>query len=645
MIEEKKIELGLRVRSAPMTVNEKDRTVDVTFATETPVLDRDWNISPRQDGYYNEILSCKPDHIRMERIQAGAPVLDTHNRYSLEAILGVVERCEVSNNRCDATLRFSERAEVEPIYQDVKNGIIRNISCGYRVYAYQQEGVDANGIPNMRAIDWEPSEISFVPVQADPKSGVRSENETKYQSIILTNHRQMTPEEQAALDAANANAAGASSGAGAGATVDVEKERSQAAGAERQRVQDITLAVRTAKLEPAFADKLIADGVSIDKARELVIAKFAEADPHKPAGSVSMQGDEKDKQRADMTSAILNRVNPSMAPTDKLTEGARNYKQLSMLEMCKERMDAHGVSHKGISKDELVTRALTSTDYPILLQDAINKTLTKSYEALPQTWRKIARSWNAVDFKTIHGIKFGANIVLDEVNEHGEYKTGKPAESEEKWALKTYGKIIPITRKTIINDDLNGFARLAEFIGQSVSRKENQIMWGLVTANGLMNDGKALFSTEHKNGKLTSGATVSLETLAAAKLAMRRQTGLDSEPINVSPKYLIVPPELEMLAAQFTSQNYVPYESGKINPFAGWLEPIVEPLLADAYKWYMAADPMQLDILAFTYLEGQAGPYTETRYGFEVDGMQIKVRHDFAGAVLDYRGLYWNCGH
>lgn len=639
---EKTVEIGIRERSAPVTLDEKKRTITVTFATETPVRTRDFNIGRSEKDYMiNEILACGEGNVRLDRLKAGAPLLDSHDRYSgVRSVLGVIERCDCTDNKCEADVRFSERAEVEGIYQDVKKGIIRNISAGYRVYRYEYTGDDANGIPNYRAIDWEPMEISLVPVPADPNSQTRSESQHTNQSIIINNIRQMEKPEAPAAGHPAADPATQQTPA----APDLEKIRSEAVTNERKRVEEIRLAVRTAKLPEAFADNLITEGVTVDNARAAIITEFGKSDPHKPG--ITVTADEGEKTREAMANAILARINPSFITEEQgKNEKVREFRQLTMLEMCKERMDAAGERYSGMSKDELVTRALTTTDYPILLQDAINKTLTKSYQTLPQTWRKLARQWNAVDFKTIHAIKFGANIVLDKINEHGEYKSGKPAESEETWALETYGKIIPITRKTIINDDLNGFARVAEFIGQAVARKENSIMWGIITANGTMKDGKAIFHTDHANGKLSSGATISLDTLAAAKMAMRKQKGLDSEPINVTPKFLIVPPDLEMVAAQFTSQNYVPYESGKINPFAGWLEPIVEPLLTDTYAWYMAADPSMIDILAFTYLEGQAGPYTETRYGFEVDGMQVKVRHDFAGAVLDYRGLYKNVGH
>ena len=60
--------------------------------------------------------------------------------------------------------------------------------------------------------------------------------------------------------------------------------------------------------------------------------------------------------------------------------------------------------------------------------------------------------------------------------------------------------------------------------------------------------------------------------------------------------------------------------------------------------WYLAADPAQIDIIEYGYLEGEEGPTIETRIGFDVDGIEIKCREDFAAKVLDWRGLYKNAG-
>ena len=129
----------------------------------------------------------------------------------------------------------------------------------------------------------------------------------------------------------------------------------------------------------------------------------------------------------------------------------------------------------------------------------------------------------------------------------------------------------------------------------------------------------------------------------AARTAMRRQKGLTSdELINVVPKWIVVAPEQEMAADQLLT-NITPNQTGQVNPFASaGLQKIVEQRLA-AGPWYVFADAM-LQYATYGYLQGNAGLYTESRWGFEVDGFEMKARTDFAAKFWDWRGTYRNPG-
>jgi len=652
----KEIKIPVMYRRAllsPDTINEKNRTVDVVFATETPVLMRDWNISSRQDGFYWEILRCQKENVRMDRINTGAPLLDTHSRYSVKTdVLGVCENGRVENNQCIGTVRFSKRADVEPVFQDVKDKIIQNISNNYRVYQYDEVPMGTDEIPVMAAVDWEPTEISLVSVQADINSRVRDDNKENNQIVIINQKsREMTPEEQAAADAAAANviipaAPAAPAAAAAPIVVDAEKERSAATTQERTRVMEITTAVRSAKLDTAFAEKLIKDGITIEKSREMIIAEFAKRDPAEGSDNHVVMGKDKahEHTREAIVDGLVNRANPGFTPDDKRVEGSRDFQNHSQVDIARHLLIEKGEKVNGLSPSETINRALGTTDYPSLLAAVVNKVLRTAYEIAPMSWKLIATQMNARDFKAMHAIQFGGNITLDKIGEDGEYKSAKLAESAETWSLDTYGKLINITRKALINDDLSGFSRVPFLFGQAACNNECKIMWGLIVDNGLMSDGKNVFHADHKNQKASSGAVPDLAGITAARTLIRRQTGLDGEPLNLMPKYLIGPPELETTILQLVSQAYMATGQGTINPYANVLTPIIEPRLSSAKIWYMAADKSAIDMLVYSYLEGQSGLFTEPRYGFDVDGIQIKVRTDFGGAIVDYRGLYYNKG-
>ena len=125
---------------------------------------------------YDEVLSLDPRHVDLLRLNSGAPLLNAHGAFDLADVIGVVERGWVarSNDSYEgrATVRFSARDDVEPLWQDVRAGIIRNVSVGYTVRVYEVSEQDGQ-VPVWRAIDWQPVELSAVSVGADGGAGFR----------------------------------------------------------------------------------------------------------------------------------------------------------------------------------------------------------------------------------------------------------------------------------------------------------------------------------------------------------------------------------------------------------------------------------------------------------------------------------------
>jgi hypothetical protein len=163
--------LPLSCRAAVGSVNDQARTVEVIFTTGAAVERMDWMNGKR----FLEKLSLEPSAVRLGRLNTGAPLLDAHGAYSLaDQIGGVVEgSARIAGNEGRATIRFSRRSEVEPIWQDVRDGIIRNVSVGYRVHKFEESTEKALSLPVRTAVDWEPFEISLVPMGADAGARVR----------------------------------------------------------------------------------------------------------------------------------------------------------------------------------------------------------------------------------------------------------------------------------------------------------------------------------------------------------------------------------------------------------------------------------------------------------------------------------------
>lgn len=167
-------DLPLAMRAAPVVgVDEESRTVDVIWTAGASGLQYDW-VSGRR---YMEELVVTERAVRLDRLNAGGPVLDNHNRYGgLSAMLAVVERAWIADGKGYATVRFpkaDDDPDADKVFRKVKDKIIRNLSTAYK---YHKVEVDKSRDPEVwRITEWEPFEISFVPIPFDTKAQVRSE--------------------------------------------------------------------------------------------------------------------------------------------------------------------------------------------------------------------------------------------------------------------------------------------------------------------------------------------------------------------------------------------------------------------------------------------------------------------------------------
>ena len=635
----------------PASIDAAERTIDVVWSTGARVRRNPFFGDP-----FDEELAMDPRAVRLDRLNAGAPLLKVHDASVLDSIIGSVVpgSARIENGRGIARVRFSDRAEVEPLWKDVEAGHIRAVSIGYQVHRF--EVTKQAGAPELwRAVDWTPFEISAVPIGADPAAGFRSD-EPLHPCVV---HRADAPsKEKAAMDDAVTDNAETHTRRAAPEpqdrvsttpVIDAETIAARARDSERERVGTIYDLAGRLHLERSFADDLVNRGVTLDAARSEILDKVA-TDAEKtrvsPQVSVPLGGrDERVTRRDAVSNALLHRYSPTLFP---LSEPAREYRGMTLLEHAREFLSSAGVNVRGMSRDEIATRALHSTsDFPEVLSAVTNKTLRQAYEAYPRTFIPFCRQVLATDFKAMQRVQIGEAPQLLKVGEGGEFKRGTIAESKESYRIETYGRVVGITRQVLINDDLDAFTRIPAMYGTAIATLESDVVWGIVTANANMADGVPLFHATHKN--LASPAGVpSVTAIGDGRTAMAKQTGLDKKTVlNIRPAYLLVPAALELAAEQIIAQNLVPAKTGDVVPQSiRTLTPIAEPRLdvASATAWYLAANPAQIDTIEFAYLEGQQGAYIETRNGFDVDGVEIKCRLDFGAKAIDWRGLFRNPG-
>jgi hypothetical protein len=618
--------LQTRAMFAPETINVEERTVELVWSTGAQVRRASWS-----RGDYIEELSMAPGAVRLERLNKGAPLLDAHDSYSLRSQIGVVQRAWLDGNEGRALVKFSRRDDVESIFQDVIDGIYRNVSVGYKVHKTERD--ETGAVPVERAVDWEPYELSLVPIPADAGAQVRSDEPTP----IQPQERSMDELNQGASAVEAAPETRAAAPAPAAPVVNAEEVRAE----ERRRTAGILDAARKLQVSDELAHKLIADGVALDEARMQLIDAKSQAEQRTPAQArIEVTQDHGQKRFEAKLDYLKFRSN-----VGELTEGAREYRGTTLLDMARESLELAGVSHRGMDKSEIAVRAFHSTsDFPLLMASIQRVTLKAAYAEEVQTWRPLAEQRNLPDFRDMKEIEVGGQMLPEEIKEGGEYKTGTIQEQQGSWNLSEYGKKLVIGRRLIINDNLGYITRAVQILARGVATFEANQMWGLITGNAkCMSDGVVLFHASHNN---TGTGAISVTSISEARQKMRNQKDFTGKnPLYVVPQYILLPTTLETTFDQFNAAIQ-PTQTSNVNVFSGYLQKIVEPRLdaSSTSQFYIVGNYPGVDKLVYGYLEGEAGPTIESEIKRDPDGIVTYLRHDFGCMVSQHQGFYRSSG-
>ena len=332
-----------------------------------------------------------------------------------------------------------------------------------------------------------------------------------------------------------------------------------------------------------------------------------------------------------------------------VTTGARDMAKYSIVNIAEQYLKLNGTNTMGFSNDQIIAQAYnirashSASDFPNLLENVASKAMRMAYMEEPASHKIWTGETEVRDFKQNSLAQISEAPDLELLPENGEYKHGTIGDSAEKFSILTYGKMFKISRQALINDDLNAFTRLPQAFGQSASRKEADLVYQVLTSNPALSDGVTLFHADHSNIVAVSGA-LSLTILGQARALMRKQKGpAGLQPLNVVPRFLIVPAALETVAEQLIASLVDPTKSNDTPnlEFIRNLTLVVDSRLDEdsETKCYLAASPGQIDTITRAYLMGEGRPHIETQQGWEVDGTALKCRMDFAAVPVDFRGL------
>jgi len=681
------------------TIDEKERTFDIIASTGARALQYHWDI-----GVFWEELSLKREHVRLDRLNSGAPFLKQHRSYDLESVLGAIERGSVklTAKSLNAKVRMSQTDRVADVWRDIKDKILGSVSAGYRVFKYEElEAKAEDGKRVLRAIDWEPYEVSLVVIPAELNAVIRSETRSDVHTatIIELTRAQgeqgaMTEEERRAAEAAAALAASQRAAVippntppattvATLTTADVDAARAAGAAAEGARRDGILTACRAAKLPEAFANQLIADPkmTTLDLARAAIIDKLAAGDAEQPGTTnhvrAQMGATSIEKKLVHAEAWLLQRSGqmPAMAASryaDLKATAAIDpgpFGNFSLADVAREILEEHNVKTRGLSRDEIIGQAFKmrsgsprlfirsatqgTSDFPTLLENVMYKSLRAAYEITPDTWSKFCGVGSVVDFRDHPQYKVGAFGVLDDLTELGEYRR-KQIQDGKKEVLRatTKGDIISISREAIINDDMNVFTQLPAMFGRSAKLTIEKFAYGLLALNSnagptLLEDGNPVFFARTQTN-IAAGAAPTVDVIDGMRILLARQKDLNGEEfLNIRPRLMLAPVELGGKLKVINDSTYDPDISGKIqvnNKVRGVVSEVVDTPQLTGNRYYMFADPAVTPVLKIVFLNGQQEPFMEAMRGWEVDGTELKIRIDFGGGGVDYRGAVTNPG-
>lgn len=592
-------------------VNEEQRTVTLSFASEAPV----------SRWYGNEILQIDESSVDMQRVDNGlCCLLFNHNS---NKVIGKVLRTWIEDSKAKAEVKFDEDDESDAIFNKVKNGTLRGVSVGYVVNNWEEvqaNSVSTNGKfegPAYVAVRWSVYEISIVSVPADSEVGVG-------RSLGGENNMNNPVDPKTNVEP-NTN---------------VTENSENIKRAEQERILQINTLGRNFNLEAEEIEKFIRENKSVQDVEHAILERLKNSNKPSNTTRVQVGTEEREKFREVATDALLLRAGVKV---EKPAEGSQNMMGMGLrdyLVICAEKAGDTNARMK--DTDMLLRTTMTGTgELPGILSNVANKSLAKSYQLADTTFEAWTAKGNNTDFKAAKRYRLSEAQELVEIKENGEFKASKFTEEVVTASVLTFGRSWSLSRQAIINDDLRALSKIPQSYAYAAKYGINRLVYK--TLSGL--------NLEATN-KGTAG-TLSVTSLGEARKLLRTQKGVDKETtLNLRPYALIVPAELETLAQQLLKSTSDPEgkNSGVANPFneknTNNLRLIVDGEL-DSYSnkaWYVVADPMLAPVIEVTYLNGKDTPTIDSRVSFTNLGMDFRIYMDYGVNVIDKRGIIKNEG-
>jgi len=308
--------------------------------------------------------------------------------------------------------------------------------------------------------------------------------------------------------------------------------------------------------------------------------------------------------------------------------------------------DSRTVLRFAFGRGDILAQGFSTIDVGGILSNVANKFLLEGFFSVERVWRNICAIRNVSDFKTITSYRLIGKDQYERVAPGGEIKHGTLGEEKYTNKADTYGLILTIDRRDIINDDLGALTAVPRKLGRGSGLKINEVFWETFVKSG------TFFSITNKNLLTGPDSALTIDGLTKIEKAFMDMKDSDGKPIGIMPAILLVPTGLSAIATQFYKavemrSNVGDKEYMTSNPHQGkfrvevarYLNNPIYKEFASEKAWYLLADPRDLPVIEVAFLNGQESPTIETADAdFNVLGIQMRGFHDFGCEMQDVRG-------
>ncbi len=620
-------------RGMGVSVSRKDdntNTLSFVFVSNDNAGTRfDWGTGE----YYSEVLDV--NGATTERLNT---FFKDHIR-SVDSAVGKITNPRIENGELLGDVTFGSDTDSQRVYSKYNEGILTDVSIGYEIRDYTVTRGAENEQDMVTVTNFDIFEVSAVGLGFD--GGAKKRESVKDGSSEM-NEKQL--ERLAQLEAMSERNKEQLAELAKLEKMRVADEKIKL-DAERQALADEKASLQREKEVQAIALDFGERGATVLKAnpevsanefRALLLKDFAGETPAHGTPAV----DEK-AERAKMIDAMVDGLAMRAgAKIDKPVEGAEQFRHASLVSIGNALLPE---SERSFDPAVTAERSLVSGDFPLLLQSVGARVLVSEFSAQLGTYKAWMKEVDVPDFRTMTDLtsSIGGGR-LSKTLENGDLKELSGNEKAESWSIETFGNKFVLTRQMLINDDLGNFTNLISTFGRMAQTTANGIAYDILQRKGdysayKMADGKSFYDASRNN---TATVALSSSALSDGRLAMSKHKSIDGKtPLNIVPKYLVIPPALEVTAREILgalSKNGADNVNvPNVNQNA--YELVIDPEIQSDTAWYLLAAErtFKMGFLAGTGRSPQVKVNDSTLIRTTFEGI-----FDIGVMCEDYKGLY-----